>query len=233
MDILDDALGESISTSSNDVGEKTFFNHVLRFDGKTKNELMDVFQYSVTAVFPILILNHIISNLFPEPDENKAILELVIEIGSELFLLLFGIYMIHRIVTYFPLFSGNAYNELNMLNIVLIFLIIILSFQTQLSEKANILFDHIKNYIFYNTGYDSDSAKRPQRENMKERRDHEKEEIKERLSRSVPTNTQPQSHTQEERLNVGISSSPPNDQGLMSFAEPMAANDGLGGFTSF
>lgn len=232
MDILDNALGESVSTSLNDVGEKTFFNHVLRFDGKTKNELMDLFQYSVTAVFPILILNNIISNLFPEPDENKAILELVVEIGSELFLLLFGIYMIHRLVTYFPLFSGNVYSELNMLNIVLVFLIIILSFQTQLSEKANILFDHIKNYIFYNTGYDSETAKRPQRENMKEKREHEKEEMSERLSRNVQNNTQTHEVPMVNRdVNVGATTQV--DQGLDTFAEPMAANDGLGGFSLF
>lgn len=229
--MFDNALGESVSSSSIDVGEKTFFNHVLRFDGKTKNELMDIFQYSVTSVFPILILNNLISNLFPEPDENKAILELVVEIGSELFLLLFGIYMIHRIVTYFPLFSGNAYSELNMLNIVLVFLIIILSFQTQLSEKANILFDHIKNYIFYNTGYDSGSAKRPQRENMKEREVVEKEEMKERLSRGVPTNTQ--GSEPEEQRNINMGGTPNTSNGLETFAEPMAANDGFGGFTSF
>ena len=232
MDLLDNALGESVSLSSNDVGEKTFFNHVLRFDGKTKNELMDLFQYSVTAVFPILILNNIISNLFPEPDENKAILELVVEIGSELFLLLFGIYMIHRLVTYFPLFSGNVYSELNMLNIVLVFLIIILSFQTQLSEKANILFDHIKNYIFYNTGYDNDSAKRPQRENMKEKRENEKEEMSERLSRNVQNNTQTHEVPMVNRdVNVGPTTHV--DHGLDTFTEPMAANDGIGGFSSF
>lgn len=232
MDLLDNALGESVSLSSNDVGEKTFFNHVLRFDGKTKNELMDLFQYSVTAVFPILILNNIISNLFPEPDENKAILELVVEIGSELFLLLFGIYMIHRLVTYFPLFSGNVYSELNMLNIVLVFLIIILSFQTQLSEKANILFDHIKNYIFYNTGYDNDSAKRPQRENMKEKRENEKEEMSERLSRNVQNNTQTHEIPVVNRdANVGANTQV--DHGLDTFVEPMAANDGMGGFTIF
>lgn len=232
MDILDNALGESVSSSSSDVGEKTFFNHVLRFDGKTKNELMDLFQYSVTAIFPILILNNIISNLFPEPDENKAILELVIEIGSELFLLLFGIYMIHRLVTYFPLFSGNAYSELNMLNIVLVFLIIILSFQTQLSEKANILFDHIKNYIFYNTGYDSSSAKRPQRENMDQKKDEgEKEETKDRLC--VNPQRQVQNIQQSEvQANMNIGESPHSACNMLS-SEPLAANEGFSGFSNF
>ena len=227
MDILDNALGESVSTSSSDVGEKTFFNHVLRFDGKTKNELMDLFQYSVTAVFPILILNNIISNLFPEPDENKAILELVIEIGSELFLLLFGIYMIHRLVTYFPLFSGNAYSELNMLNIVLVFLIIILSFQTQLSEKANILFDHIKNYIFYNTGYDSSSAKRPQRENMKD------VDEKEKMTSTLSGSREQQQHHADHSVTASTNDTNPNGIAIDTFAEPMAANEGFGGFSSF
>lgn len=231
MDILDNALGESVSTSSSDVGEKTFFNHVLRFDGKTKNELMDLFQYSVTAVFPILILNNVISNLFPEPDENKAILELVIEIGSELFLLLFGIYMIHRLVTYFPLFSGNAYSELNMLNIVLVFLIIILSFQTQLSEKANILFDHIKNYIFYNTGYDSSSDKRPQRENM----NHDENLDKKKNITDTLDGGRGDGTTDSANHQVIPSTNGTNSNGIAidTFAEPMAANEGFGGFSSF
>ena len=170
MDILENALSAS-DTPSVSKGEKTFMNHVLRFDESTKNELMDVFQYAVTAVVPILLLNNLISNLFPEPDPNKAILEIVFEVGSELFMLIFGIYMIHRFVTYFPLFSGNAYKQMNIINIVLVLLIIILSFQTQLGEKATILLDHLKSFIFYNTDGSSagqEQPQRPSREGFKE-----------------------------------------------------------------
>lgn len=162
MDILENALSAS-DTPSVSKGEKTFMNHVLRFDESTKNELMDVFQYAVIAILPILLLNNLISNLFPEPDPNKAILEVVFEVGSELFMLIFGIYMIHRFVTYFPLFSGNAYKQMNIVNIVLVLLIIILSFQTQLGEKATILLDHLKSFIFYNTDGSSAGQEQPQR----------------------------------------------------------------------
>ena len=230
MDILENALSAS-DTPSVSKGEKTFMNHVLRFDESTKNELMDVFQYAVTAVVPILLLNNLISNLFPEPDPNKAILEIVFEVGSELFMLIFGIYMIHRFVTYFPLFSGNAYKQMNIINIVLVLLIIILSFQTQLGEKATILLDHLKSFIFYNTDGSSaaqEQPQRPSREGFKEEAISKKEEKREYYVN--PNDKTQQGISIEKHIDQqGDTSTISGTQGFQNHQEPFIPEPFVGG----
>ena len=67
---------------------------------------------------------------------------------------------------------------------------------------------------------------------MKEKRENEKEEMSERLSRNVQNNTQTHEVPMVNRdVNVGPTTHV--DHGLDTFTEPMAANDGIGGFSSF
>ena len=50
---------------------------------------------------------------------------------------------IDRIITYIPTFSKTKYQEMNLFNIIIGFLVIVLSLQTKLGEKINILLDRL------------------------------------------------------------------------------------------
>ena len=52
-----------------------------------------------------------------------------------------GIIHIHRVITYIPTYSGFKYDNLNLTNVILAFLVIVLSIQTKLGLKVNILID--------------------------------------------------------------------------------------------
>ena len=54
-----------------------------------------------------------------------------------------GIVMINRVVTYLPTYSGTKYMEINLVNMVLGFLMIVFSLQTKLGEKTNIVLGRI------------------------------------------------------------------------------------------
>ncbi len=54
-----------------------------------------------------------------------------------------GIIIIHRIINYIPTYSGFKYESLALTNIILAFLIIVLSIQTKLGIKVNIIFDRL------------------------------------------------------------------------------------------
>ena len=116
-----------------------FIKHVFNFDDETKNELINIIQYAVLCLIPIIVLNKTIKRLIPEADESKGSLEITLEVVGQMAVLFFGIYFIHRIVTYFPTYSGEEYKELNIFNIILGFLVIVLSLQTKLGEKIEIL----------------------------------------------------------------------------------------------
>jgi hypothetical protein len=52
-----------------------------------------------------------------------------------------GIVIIHRMITYLPTYSGFKYESLTLTNVILAFLIIVLSIQTKIGIKVNILVD--------------------------------------------------------------------------------------------
>jgi hypothetical protein len=54
-----------------------------------------------------------------------------------------GIIIIHRVITYFPTYSGFKYENLVLTNVILAFLVLVLSIQSKIGMKVNILFDRL------------------------------------------------------------------------------------------
>lgn len=135
MDILQETTA--------DLNKKTFLSHVFSTTEEGKAELLNVTQYSLMGVIPIVILNKLIQRFIPEADNEKSSLELFVEIVLQLIAMFCGIILIHRIITYFPTYSGFKYENLILTNVILAFLIIVLSIQTKLGLKVNILVDRV------------------------------------------------------------------------------------------
>ena len=104
---------------------------------------MNVIQYSCLGVIPIVILNKLIQRFVPEADPEKSSLELFIEVFLQVIIMFCGIVLIHRTVSYIPTYSGFKYESLNLTNVILAFLVIVLSIQTKLGLKVNILVERL------------------------------------------------------------------------------------------
>ena len=128
---------------SADVHKKTFFNQVFSTTEEGKAEILNVVQYSLMGVIPIVILNKLVQRFIPEADPDKSSLELLVEIFIQLIVMFCGIIVIHRMIVYAPTYSGFKYESLTLTNVILAFLIIVLSIQTKLGIKVNILVDRI------------------------------------------------------------------------------------------
>jgi hypothetical protein len=126
-----------------DVNKKTFLGHVFSTTEDGKAEVLNVVQYSAMGVIPIIILNKLIQRFIPEADPDKSSLEILVEVFIQLIVMFCGIIVIHRIITYFPTYSGFKYESLVLTNVILAFLIIVLSIQTKLGIKVNILVDRL------------------------------------------------------------------------------------------
>jgi hypothetical protein len=122
---------------------KGFINHVFSFDNETKGELMNLVQYSLLAIIPIVLLNKTIQNYVPEADDDKGSAEILLEIVLQLAVLLSGMFFINRLVTYLPMYSGKELGNVNLIHVLLAFLIIVLSLQTKLGEKVEILSNRV------------------------------------------------------------------------------------------
>lgn len=133
-----DGPSDMLETTKIDQG---FISHVFNFDNKSKQEMTNTIQYALLAILPVVLLNKSIHRLIPEADETKASLEILVEILAQVGIIFIGIFFIHRVITYFPTYSEAKYDSFSVLNCIISFLIIILSLQTKLGEKMNIITD--------------------------------------------------------------------------------------------
>jgi hypothetical protein len=123
--------------------KKSFLSHVFSTTEEGKAELLNNVQYAIMGVIPIVILNKSIQRFIPEADPENSSLELLAEIIIQLVIMFCGIVVVHRIITYIPTYSGFKYENLALTNVILAFLVLILSIQTKLGLKVNILVDRV------------------------------------------------------------------------------------------
>jgi len=132
-----------ILQETKDINRKTFLNHVFSMTDEGKSEMFNVVQYAVMGVIPIVILNKLIQRFIPEADTDRSSLEILVEILIQIIVMFCGIIIVHRVITYFPTYSGFKYDQLILTNVILAFLILVLSIQTKLGLKVNILYDRL------------------------------------------------------------------------------------------
>ena len=130
-----------MESSGGDDSKKNFVKHVFSFDDDSKSEILNIIQYSLIALIPVVVLNKTMAKYIPEADENKGTLEIVAEVLIQVISMFMGLLVIHRVITFVPTYSGTKYPEYNITFIVLAVLMITLSLQTKLGEKVGILFD--------------------------------------------------------------------------------------------
>ena len=126
-----------------DDSKKNFFKHVLNFNDDSKSDMLNICQYSIIALIPVVLLNKVMQKYVPEAEDTKSSLEVLAEIIIQIFGMFFGLLMVHRIITFVPTYSGVNYPDFNIVFIILAVLMITLSLQTKLGEKVSILVERI------------------------------------------------------------------------------------------
>ena len=138
---------------------KDFFKHVFNMNEDSKSDMMNIVQYAVLSVTPVVLLNKTMSKYVPEADESKGSVEIGAEVVLQVIVMFIGLLLIHRINTFIPTFSGEKYPEFNVVYIILAVLMITLSLQTKLGEKVSILSDRVMQLWEGREGLSSQPAK--------------------------------------------------------------------------
>ena len=84
-----DGLSESAKSVEQNEG---FVKHVFKFDDSTKKELLNIIQYAVLSVIPVVILNKSVQKLIPEADEEKGSIEILAEVLTQLIIMFLGMF---------------------------------------------------------------------------------------------------------------------------------------------
>jgi hypothetical protein len=148
---------ESLTESSSS-SKPGFFKHVFNFDSDSKAEMLNIIQYALLALIPIIILNKLMQKYIPEADEEKGSLEISVEVLLQVIIIVLGIFFVDRLVTFVPTYSGIKYLDFSITQIIIATLLILLSLQTKLGEKVSLLFDRVME--LWNGPSDKDDKKK-------------------------------------------------------------------------
>tara|TARA_B110001450_G_scaffold251222_1_gene271022 strand:- start:1190 stop:1903 length:714 start_codon:yes stop_codon:yes gene_type:complete len=140
--------------------KNSFIKHVFNFDNDTKCELLNTGQYALLAIIPMGFYNYIVDSVIPEVDESKSNLEILTEVIGQVLLLLAGFFLLHRLITYVPTYSGRAFGEMNIFSIILLLLALSYDSHTKIGEKTKILMNRLKDIWDGNKKDDKRDAKK-------------------------------------------------------------------------
>tara|TARA_B100000900_G_scaffold405759_1_gene415815 strand:- start:446 stop:1138 length:693 start_codon:yes stop_codon:yes gene_type:complete len=227
--------------ASKTMSQNSFINHVFRFDDDTKSDLMNIAQYVALALLPTSILHHLVNSIVPKIDKSKGNIELIIEVFGEFFIVLFGLFFIHRIIDYIPTYSGKALGSMNIFSIMLLFMI---SRHEEEDSKVKLLIN--RGYELWN-GTEKQEPQKDTPSNNPIVQISKNQHIQQppqsapthQTSRADYVNSHnrllPEPPTMNHTGGNGASNAmyQQNNANAQPHSEPMAANEGFGGFTSF
>jgi hypothetical protein len=227
MDMLQEATEPS---------KHTFLSHVFSSTEEGKAEILNVIQYAFMGIIPIVILNKSIQRFIPEADTEKSTLEILAEIFIQLIIMFGGIILIHRIITYFPTYSGFKYEHLTLTNVILAFLVLVLSIQTKMGIKVNIIVDRLGELWNGNNNQSSGDKRGASKHNMRMVSQSHSPSQSDFLDNSaIQTGMFPPAPVASTKPSQGShdtmmrGSGMSNEQDYGSYGGPMAANGVLGG----
>jgi hypothetical protein len=125
----------------------SFINYLLTLDEDNKFDLLNIIQYTVLAIIPIILILKAVKHFVPEEDESKGNLEILLESVGQIIFMLIGLWFTDRIIRYFGTYSGKEYQAFNSITFILPFLLIISTMQTKLGSKINILIERTMDLI--------------------------------------------------------------------------------------
>ena len=99
MEDVEDAISDSTKKTEG------FFKYVFKMGDYEQSVLMNIAQYTVLAIIPVIIVLYVNHYYIPDVDEEKGSLTILAEMFGQLFFILFSFYFIHRIICYFPILS--------------------------------------------------------------------------------------------------------------------------------
>ena len=237
MNEANDIVGnEKITNTVKDGLIKTVF----KFDEDNKGEMMNIIQYTLLAVIPCLIILKATKSLVPEADDSKGSIEIVFEIVIQLTLMVMALYFVDKIIRYIPTYSKIPYLGSENFNVFLLpFVFLLLTMQTKLGNKVNILSERVVDIYQGNPELKKDNGSSTVTVSQPLAGQHQPSrsdvlDQNQLLPSNLNTTQMPAVCNQENFSGMYQNTTTPlQDAATPSMMEPMAANEGGGGFGSW
>jgi len=121
----------------------SFVSYLTTITSVEKNELLNVFQYILLVIIPLVLFLKFMKEYIPPENTSKSTIEIAVEVLIQLFLIFVVFWIIHKVVLYIPTYSKSPYEKINLIQMVLPVLFLLLCMKSTLSEKMSILLDRV------------------------------------------------------------------------------------------
>ena len=148
-------------------GKHDFLGYVFNFDEHSKHELTNIAQYTTLSLILIACYNEAVNYMSPPVDEEKGSFEVSVEILINTFAIIFGIFFINRIINFIPTYSGVKYQELNMINIIVLFIATNLIFNSRINSKIRIIVSRLIQLWNGRSGFSNEDDKTAKKKDVK------------------------------------------------------------------
>ena len=140
---------DKISDSVKSVQDESlgFFNFVFNFDNENKARIINMLQYTLLSIIPVLLVLRGIKHIIPEEDDSKGSLEILAESVGQVILIMISIWLTNKIINYIPTYSGEEYPKFNEISFVVPFILLLATMQTKLGAKFNILIERFVGFV--------------------------------------------------------------------------------------
>lgn len=128
-------MDDSIKPISN----QGFFSYVFKLSKFKQEDLLNVIQYSMLSIVPVIIFIYFTKKYFPDVTDSDSSLYMFIVTFIQLTFMIIGIFFIDRIINYIPTYSGKYYETINLTNIVLIFILFMLIIHGGFRQRTTLL----------------------------------------------------------------------------------------------
>jgi hypothetical protein len=132
-----------------------FIQHVFNFDEEHRGEMLNILQYTFLSIIPLIVIIKLIEKIIPDVDSQKSSIEITGEILAEITIFFMGFYFTNKTILYIKPYSEIEYPTIVLQS--LSFMFIILSMNTKISNKVNILLDRLS--TAWNGGNSSNDKK--------------------------------------------------------------------------
>ncbi len=122
---------------------ESFLGYMTTISTLEKNELLNVFQYVLLIVIPLVLFLKFMKEYIPPDSASKSTIEITIEVVIQLCLIFVVFWLIHKVAMYIPTYSTVPYEKMNLIQIAMPVVFLLFCMKSSISEKVSILLDRV------------------------------------------------------------------------------------------
>lgn len=125
-----------------------FFTYVFKLSKFKQEDLMNIVQYTLLSIVPVVLFIYFTKKYFPSLEETDSSLYIFTVTVIELIFMIIGIFFIDRIINYIPTYSGKYYETINLTTIVVIFVLFMLITETGFKKRTLVMLERFDKFFF-------------------------------------------------------------------------------------